>query len=393
MKIQAIGRASRTAGKALRNLVLATILTSGFGGLLPAVAHADGGNLNSPLGTVLKNDPGTLPADLQSIATGRRIVYVSSDVNDERVRASALIITPDVHPTHANTVTWSHALSGVADQCAPSNDPTDYFYPEAVAAVKAYLQQGWTVAAPDYAGLGSGSHYEALVGSTEARSVIDSVRAARNLDPTLTTSWVASGHSGGGSSPIFAGEIAGSYGSGLSLKGIISMAPLSNVDSILPFLAGTPANGYFPVILYGIGQVDSNFQWRSYLAQPARNLLPILQNGCVFDILGAYQDLTADQLLVGGQLPDAVLNKIAHYDNPGQARSDAPILLLQGTDDQEVPADLTEALQSEECAQGSTSFLQLLDGVGHDDLPIVTTSTQVQYINDRFNGVSAPSNC
>ncbi len=362
----------------------------------PALTYADnqGGNSQGqPLGTVVNQQTATLPTDLQSIGTGKRVAYVSSDVNNESVVASALIITPNVRPSHPNIISWSHALSGIADQCAPSQNLT-YFYPEAVAAVKSYLQQGWTVVATDYAGLGTQGTYQAFVGKTEAHSVIDSVRAARNLDSSLTNEWVASGHSGGGSSPLFAGEIAGTYGNGLDLRGVVSMAPLSNVDLVAPSLIGTPFQGELVVGLVGLAAADSNVDLDNILAQPAKNNLPVVKStGCVFDILNAYGNFTPSQLLIGGNLSSSVINKLAHYDNPGQNLSSAPILLLQGADDQEIPSDLTQLLQSEICAQGSTSDLQILSGVGHDDLPVVTTGLVADYINARFNNQPAPNNC
>lgn len=364
--------------------------------LTPSLAYADNQDGNSQgqaPGTVLQQSSATLPADLQGVATAKRVVYVSYDVNNEQVVASGLVITPNTHPAHANIVTWSHALSGIANQCAPSTNLT-YFYPEAVDAIKSYLEQGWTVVAPDYAGLGTQGTYQAFVGKTEAKSVIDSVRAARNIDPSLSDNWVATGHSGGGSSPLFAGEIASTYGSGLQLKGIVSMAPVSNVDFIVPALIGTPAQGELVTALVGLAAANSNIDLDDILAQPAKAQLPVVTTtGCIFDIFNAYASFTPTQLLQNGHLSSAILSSLAHYDNPGQKVSSAPILLLQGTADEEIPASLTEFLQSEVCSQGSTSYLQELDGVGHDDLPTVSTSIVANYISARFANQVAPNNC
>ena len=355
----------------------------------PAVAFAD----TQPVGTVLQQQSATLPTDLQSIATAKRIVYVTSDVNGNVINGSALIITPNTHPTHTNIVAWAHALTGMADQCAPSNNSA-YFFPEAIDAVKSYLQQGWVVTAPDYAGLGVGGNYQTFVGNTEARSLIDSVRAARNLDTSLTNEWAAVGHSGGGSAPLFAGEIAATYGTDLSLKGVVGLAPLSNVDFVAPAIVGTPFQGELIDALYGLSYADSTVDVGTILAPAAKNLSSAIHTGCVFDTINAYANLTPSQLLVNGQLPDSILGKLAQFDNPGFAQSSAPILLLQGLDDQEIPSILTEFLQQEVCAQGSTSYLQELSGVGHDDLPTVTTQLVANYITDRFNNTQpAPNNC
>jgi hypothetical protein len=371
---------------ALFNYFFATLLV--FFIFSPALTYAD----TQPVGTVIQQQTITLPSDLQSIATAKRVVYITSDLNGNVINASGLIITPNVRPSHPNVVAWAHALTGMADQCAPSNNAT-YFFPEAVDAVKSYLQQGWVVTAPDYAGLGVGGNYQTFVGNTAARSIIDSVRAARNLDTNLTNQWVAVGHSGGGSAPLFAGEIASSYGTELNLKGVVGLAPLSNVDFVAPAIVGTPFQGELIDALYGLSYADSTVDVGTILAPSAKNLSSIIHAGCVFDTINAYAGLTPSQLLVNGQLSDTILGKLAQFDNPGFAPSSAPILLLQGTADQEIPATLTEFLQQEVCAQGSTSYLQELDGVGHDDLPTVTTGLVAQYISDRFNGLTPPNNC
>ncbi len=378
----------RIGGK-FRNATLVAMAICSLSGLLPAVAGATG----PAMGSVVQQQSVTLPSALQAIASGVRVVYETSDVNNAAANASALIITPNVRPEHPNIVSWGHALSGMADKCAPSVDPTDYFYPEAVTAVKSYLEQGWVVTAPDFTGLGVGGNYEAFVGQTEARSMIDSVRAARNLDSSLTNEWVAAGHSGGGSPVLFAGEIAASYSPELDLRGVVSMAPLSNVDAIAPSIVGTPFQGELVVALAGLSYADPSVDLGTILAPQAKGLKSILYTGCVFDILNTYANLTPDQLLVGGQLSDSVLAKLAQYDDPGFAPSSAPIYLLQGTADDEIPASLTEYLQYEVCAQGSTSYLQEFDGVGHDDLPVVTTGNVTDYITARFNGDPAPNNC
>ncbi len=105
--------------------------------------------------------------------------------------------------------------------------------------VAGYLSQGWTVTATDYPGLGTPGPHPYIVGASEGRSVIDSVRAARNLDPTLSGKSVMSGHSQGGQAAIFASELADTYGKGLHLRGTVALAPASNIDLIAPALAGT----------------------------------------------------------------------------------------------------------------------------------------------------------
>lgn len=392
MTISNITRVYRRFGIVLQTVGLSMAIALSFSGLMPlATAHAD--DLSSlPVGTVVSQQSLMLPQQLRPLATGQRVVYVTTDLKNNKMLSSGMIITPRSHSAHPQIVAWAHGTTGLADQCAPSTNQT-YFYPEAVDAIASFVGQGWVVTATDYQGLGTDGVHQYLVGGTEARSVIDSVRAARNLDNLLSTDWVAAGHSQGGQAVLFSGEQANTYGGGLSLKGVVAYAPASNLDLIAAGILGTPGQGYLVMALSAMSSIDSSIQVNQILAQPALDRLSVLSSGCVYDILAAYQDLTPSQMVVGGQVSQQIASKLAHYGNPAQQPSNAPTLLVQGTADDTVPPDLTAYLQSQMCRLGDTVDLEFIDGVGHDDLPSHTIDLVRQYIQDRFAGLTAPSNC
>jgi pimeloyl-ACP methyl ester carboxylesterase len=348
--------------------------------------------LSSPAGTVTEKAAMALPATLQPLATGKRIKYVSTDQQGQKIIVSGMIITPKVQPSNPKTVAWAHGTTGLGDQCAPSTNPAA-FWPEAVSAITSYIQQGWTVAATDYPGLGTPGVHPYLVGESEARSVIDSVRAARNLNSNLTNKWIASGHSQGGQAALFASEIADTYGGGLQLKGVVAMAPASNFDLIAPGIIGTPGQGLLVGGLLGLAAVDASVDPQALLAQPAKDLLGVFQTGCYYEILEAFAPLTATELLVGGTLPQAVVDKLAQQGNPAQQSGTVPALLTQGTADATVPADLTYLLQSQLCAYSEPAYLHIVDGADHEGAVFQTIGLVSDYIQARFAGLPAPSNC
>ena len=334
-------------------------------------------------GTVLAATTATLPAELSSLATGKRIAYVTTTVNGATTTATGLVLTPKVGKTD-KTVVWGHGTTGLADQCAPSANAT-VFWPEARAAVAALLNHGWTVAAPDYPGLGTPSAHPYLIGASEARSMIDSVKAARRLDDALSVKYAIDGHSQGGQGALFAGELAPSYDGALVLSGVAAIAPVSNADLFAPLIPGTPGQGYLVMGLYGLQAVDASVNPSALLAPPARLRSPVLQTGCLYEILNAYASLTAEQLLVGGALPAAVVTKLAHYDNPAQSPPSAPILLVQGTADEAVPYDITAGPLREQLAvyDQPVQFVPV-DGANHDGAVIATTGLVANWIAARF---------
>jgi len=121
------------------------------------------------------------------------------------------------------------------------------------------------------------------------------------------------------------------------------------------------------------------------LAAPARQRSTVLQSGCLNEILAAYAPLTASELLVGGALPNSVVTKLAHYDNPAQAPSSAPILLVQGTADEAVPYDLTAgALLPQLQAYSQPVTFETVEGANHDGAVVQTTDLVADWIAARL---------
>ena len=364
---------------------------------LPAASLADN---NPKPGTIVNSETMELAASLDAIATGTRVTYVSTDPSGNPIVVSGVVLTPrseilQSHPGNATrTVAWAHGTTGVADQCAPS--ATDHLdlpaYDDYTRVVAGYVSQGWTVTATDYPGLGTPGPHPYVVGASEGRSVIDSVRAARNLNPTLSDKWVVSGHSQGGQAATFASELADTYGKGLQLRGTVALAPASNIDLIAPALVGTPVQGYLVMAIHGLAAGDPTVHPDEILAHPALDRLSVLESGCFDEVMAAFADLTADELLVGGQLSDAVVAKFA-ASNPGNEAANSPVLLVQGLNDDTIPADLTQSFHTQLCAFDQPVQLTEYTGVGHIDVLPASQDDVIDYITDRFKKEPAPSNC
>ena len=369
----------------------------------PSVAFAAGSTADGyEPGRVLSVRAMTLSATLANVATGKRITYVSRDSGNHAIVVSGAVLTPKAvylraHPKGANKiVAWAHGTAGLADQCAPSAQPNlypDSSYNNYADTVASYLTQGWTVTATDYPGLGTPGVHPYLVGDSEGRAVVDSVRAARNLNMSLSNAWAVAGHSQGGQAALFAGEIADTYGMGLQLKGVVAIAPASNLDLIAPSIPGTPGNGYLAFAVYGLAAVDPTVHPEEILAKPALDLAGTLESGCFNEVIAAYAPLTADEMVVGGTLPDSFIAKVARS-NPAQQSGNAPVFLVQGTADQTIPLEITQLLQQEECGVNTVATqLTTYPDQDHDPVLYASQADVVGYVTARFAGQPAPSNC
>jgi alpha-beta hydrolase superfamily lysophospholipase len=119
----------------------------------------------------------------------------------------------------------------VVPHCAPS---LAIFHFQQIQGLRSILRHGFIVAATDYPGLGAAGTHPYLVGVSEARAVIDSVRAARSISGTDGGNrYAAWGHSQGGQAALFSGLIADSYAPELNLVGVAAAAPATNLITLI----------------------------------------------------------------------------------------------------------------------------------------------------------------
>ena len=100
---------------------------------------------------------------------------------------TGLLVEPDARAPDDGrpVVAWAHGTTGIAEGCAPSSAEAVRF--AQIPALSAMIAHGWTIVAPDYAGLGSPGPHPYLVADATARAVLDSVRAARDHAPRATS--------------------------------------------------------------------------------------------------------------------------------------------------------------------------------------------------------------
>jgi fermentation-respiration switch protein FrsA (DUF1100 family) len=347
-------------------------------------------------GAVVSKATMLLEPPLAAVATAERISYVSSGPEGEPIVVTGAILTPrKQQPTKRDVVAWAHGTEGLADHCAPSRFATlssDPAFPLYAATVTSLLTRGWTVAATDYAGLGSPGPHPYLIGESEGRAIIDSVRAARELNPSLSRDWVAMGHSQGGQGALFAGEQAQDYGRGLHLRGVLGMAAASDLDQLAEAIIGTPGQGYLVMALSGLAAEDPSVQPTLLLAPPATGRSDVLESGCFMEIIGGFADLTAEELLVGGALPPRIVAKFA-VNNPGQRHGHAPILLQTGEADDTVPPFVADNLLAAYCAKNTATLVQKYSAATHDSILIDASADALDWIGGRLDGDPAPSDC
>lgn len=205
-------------------------------------------DLSGPPGTIVRSEPfdDGIPID----ARAWKILYVSTDEHDQSIAVSGLVIVPRApRPGPRPVLAWAHGTTGIARACAPSSTDAPL---DGIPDMTGPLEQGWAITLTDYPGLGTPSPHPYLVGASEGRAVLDSVRAAHLLDTgvELDDRYAVWGHSQGGHAALFAGQLASDYLSEQELVGVAALAPATRLAANLDAVKDTDAGKLLSVFAF-----------------------------------------------------------------------------------------------------------------------------------------------
>ncbi len=335
------------------------------------------------------------PDDVIGGAT--RAVYRSvSGVDGGAREVSGVFVVPHGSPPAGGwpVVSMAHGTTGIGQDCGPSRDTT---LMGSLPAVKAYVADGYAVAMSDYEGLGTLGRHPYLEPHTSAFNITDAVRALRNLNPDVSTRWVAFGTSQGGQAAWAADELAEWYGTGLELIGSVAMSPAANITALADHAytrsLTKEQRAVMPLVVAGVERFSPG------LAE--QRLLPGLsaeQQTAMFscnaeaselrDTLLPHEGVRLDDQASTSLLRDA-LRRIALP----QARPTAPMLVINGLADQTVLPQWVSAAVEGACGLGGRIEHVQVVGAGHGDLGDDAYDMIARWVDDRFAALPAPSNC
>jgi fermentation-respiration switch protein FrsA (DUF1100 family) len=356
---------------------------------MPSFYTVPGHLPSSAPGALIKSEP--VPSGAIH-GTVYRVMYVSEDVHGAPVPVTGLIMVPTspVPATGYPIVSWGHGTNGMADQCAPSLAPAS-----AVPEENALLANGWEVTASDYQGEGTPGLMPYLVGVSAARNTIDIVRAARHLAAAkASTDYVVWGHSEGGQTAMFALVVAGSYAPDISLKGVVAGAPPSQFQFIYDFLKTSPFRYYLFMAGAAWNRAYGNaVAPLSEVATPkAVSLVPILEQGCDSYLAAQLDKYPINQILKADPFTIPAWKQLLIANDPGElsTASPAPLLIIQGGADEQIPVATTKLLEQHECSIGQEVQRWVYPGLDHTGVIPVSTPDMVRWISDRFAGAVNP---
>lgn len=292
------------------------------------------------------------------------VLYRSTGAKGETVPVSGVVTVPEGDAPEGGwpVVSWGHGTTGMADDCAPSRsrvDPTTGVYTSVMDETTTDLvDRGYAVVRTDYEGLGTPGPHPYLMGRSAGASMADIVLAARELEPDLSSRWLAMGHSQGAHAALFTSEYTGAYTPGLDLLGIVALAPPSQLGAVVgmldspadadaegPTVEDSASSSVFLGPLVVSGARVAGVPVEEVVSEEGREHLPDLERRCIAELQGK------DSL--GGIAPRDFLEPeadlspvegVVESNDPSVLTPEVPVVLVQGGQDEAVPAMLTDRL-------------------------------------------------
>ncbi|MEU3424714.1 lipase family protein [Streptomyces gardneri] len=277
------------------------------------------------------------------------------------------------------------------------------------------LAKGYTLVIPDT----QGQRANFAAGPEYGTNTLDSIRAAtRSAETGLSTGtrFGLMGYSGGAIATNWAAAMAPAYAPDVNrqlvgfAEGGLLVAPAHNLKYVDGSLVWS---GVIPMAVIGVSR-SYDIDLKQYLNDYGRQVYGELEHGSIVDALGHYPGLTwkkmaKPQYADANSVPEFVdaVNRI----NLGSAATPTvPGFIAQGnggvlegtfanppgigTGDAVMVAGDVRALARQYCATGNGSIAyRQFNLLSHNGVPVVWAPLAIDWLDDRFAGRTAPSDC
>lgn len=349
-----------------RLLIVMTALVTGVGlvALSPAAAPAAPAGARGSLVSV-KDITDQKDARMGQAAKVFEVVYLSEDVHGELVPVHGSVSVPKraARAGGYRILAWNHSTVGLGDTCGLSTvlgeggkrDPW----------LGKWLDDGYVIAASDYAGIDGPGVHAYLHGPTAAKNTLDMIRATRTVvaqyaGAPISEKFLSFGGSQGGHTALWTSNLAEDYAPELTDVGTVAHSVpvylddyFATIEPGFPPVAVPDLTTYFTYVLAGLKQARPDVPVDSYLNVRGRSLVKKAETLCYREMGQATKGVPVGELVSRPLREGSLMAALRDYSRIPVKGYTAPILLQQGTADTVAFQPLTVRFADELRANGA----------------------------------------
>lgn len=329
-----------------------------------------------------------------------RVRYWTTSDRGRPIQVTGMVIAPDRRAGREPrpVIAWTHGALGVASRCAPSIGDLNFTM---IPALSDVLRRGYTVVAPDYPGLGSEGMHPILVGTSTAHSVLDAVRAVGGIrEAAAGRRFAVWGESQGGHAALWTGQLAASYAPDLDLVGVAAIVPPTNLAR--NFAEGSDQNARAMLTAFTATSWSRHYgaPLTAFGRRSTQNVLTRLADNNCIEVNGRPRIGTMIGIVIARQ---AIRNvdlattqpwgALMRENSASPRAVPVPLMVVQGTADTIVAPAVTEDFVRRACANGKTVRFISVPGGEHATVARTEAGATLDWIDARFRGERAPSDC
>ena len=365
------------------------IVAVAFTTAVPAAAQ------DSRAGQIVSSTP---LAGAPSGASGYRIRYRSADTFGRSIIVSGAVIVPHGRSPAGgrNVVVWAHGASGIAESCGLSDKPGFY---DLVAGLRPLLAAGYVVVAPDYQGLGNPGPHPMLIGPAAAHSIIDAVRAVRDMrEAHASARYAVFGESLGAFSALWAGIESARYAPELTLVGVAAAAPPTDLKANLTGGSNVAVRAFLTAYTASSWEQVYDLPLATMVRPRTAMLIRNLAKNCVsLDGFKLRTKLGMLRLAIQLKTVDLAASprwaRLMEQNSVDPAALTLPVFVQQGGKDVIVAPAVTKAFVNRLCRRNANVRYIVTPKGDHVSAGKTAAPDAVSWIADRFAGRPPPNDC
>lgn len=328
------------------------------------------------------------------------IRFRSTSSEGKPIAATTTVLTPKAHRPDGPLLSFQHIINGLGSECSVSRvlytgDPN--LVVREAPGWNVLLARGWSVALPDH--LGPNFAYGAA--KLGGQITLDGIRAVKQVaELGVQRSPVAMvGYSGGGMATAWAAALQPKYAPELDIAGAAMGGVPMNLVKMLEGLGLNPHPVFGLAFAAGFGlerEYPTRFPLSDQLNERGLAARAQIANSCTNDILstgaghGAL-DFAKTTSMINDNTARAVVeeNSLELYDGVPKT----PVFEWHSPIDGLIPIDAVVNTDKRWCAAGARVQTEEIPVPDHLTAAVLGIPAALNWLDARFRGEPAPSNC